>query len=257
MNKKCFALIFAAALSANSFAQSDKPKSVQPPSAVTSAAPTGKTAQIKTDATPLELARIAVAAHGGDKFKNIKSLTQIGTVEVTAPNSTQSLPATYKLILSGEKSRFEINSAFFNFQQIYDGETLYSSLGNGEIPAFGRLGINLLAKIETDGYTVSAVADKKKRRSFRVTTPENYTVDFYLDSATGQIAGYDIKFTARSREITSSVEIDRYRSVEGVFVPEKYAQRLEFGQITSYASFKAKEILVNNEIADDVFALPQ
>jgi len=43
--------------------------------------------------------------------------------------------------------------------------------------------------------------------------------------------------------------------VEGVKIPEKYAQRFDMGQFTVYADFKAKEILVNSKVADDVFLI--
>jgi hypothetical protein len=38
-------------------------------------------------------------------------------------------------------------------------------------------------------------------------------------------------------------------------VPERYAQRFETGNLTIYSDFKAKEILVNSNVADDVFSI--
>jgi hypothetical protein len=55
--------------------------------------------------------------------------------------------------------------------------------------------------------------------------------------------------------ITTSVVIDKYRIVDGVTVPEKYSQRFDLGQMTAYADFKAKEILINSPVADDVFTI--
>jgi len=49
--------------------------------------------------------------------------------------------------------------------------------------------------------------------------------------------------------------IDKLRVVDGVSVPEAYAQRFDTEQITVYADFKTKDILVNTEVADDVFSL--
>lgn len=256
--KKLALILSIFALAANVFAQSDKAdKSGKQPDKT--AAQTAKPAAVpvKANATPLELAQAALAAHGGDKFKNFKSMTQIGSAELTAPGSTQTLAASFKLVVSGEKTRMDINSAFFNFQQIFDGQSLYSSTGGSDVPNLNRLSLFVLNKAETAGYTLSALPDKKKRRSFRITTPEDYKIDFYLDAANGQVTGYEARFMVRDREITTSVEIDKYREVEGILVPEKYSQRLEFGQITSYASFKAKEILLNTTVADDVFTIPQ
>jgi len=64
-------------------------------------------------------------------------------------------------------------------------------------------------------------------------------------------ASYDVN----GRLVTTSVEISKYRNVEGVIVPEKFAQRFDLGQFTAYADFKAKDILVNSAVSDDVFTL--
>jgi hypothetical protein len=244
----CFAALSVLTLSAQ---DKGKDKAKSGPNAPAATA----TVSLKADATPLELAKAAVAAHGGDKFKHVKSITQYGSVELTAPGSAQSLPASYKIVTAGEKTRFEISSPILNLLQIYDGENLYTSMGGGEIPNLSKISLLLLAHIEQNGYKLAALPDKKKRRAFRVTTPENYVVDFYLDPKTAQVTGYDVKFIIRDREVTTAVEFDKFRDVEGVILPEKFSQRLEFGTITSYANFKAKEIFVNKEIADDVFVV--
>jgi hypothetical protein len=56
------------------------------------------------------------------------------------------------------------------------------------------------------------------------------------------------------RIVTTSVEVDKLRVVDGITIPEKYAQRFNTEQITIYADFKAKEILVNSAVDDEVFA---
>ena len=216
-----------------------------------------KPALVKPDATPLELVRAALQAHGGEKFKTMKSLTEIGTADVSMPGSVQSMTVAYKLIIAGDKFRFEINSPLANFEQIYDGENLYSSRGGSDIPPLSKLGLNLIAKAEDKGYTVSALPDKKKQRGFRITTPESYSTDFYLDQATARVMSFEAKFTVRGREISTAVEHDKFREIEGVLVPEKFSQRFDVGGNTFYANFKAKEVLVNVAIADDVFAMPQ
>ena len=43
--------------------------------------------------------------------------------------------------------------------------------------------------------------------------------------------------------------------VDGLTIPEKYAQRFDMEQISIYSTFKAKDILVNSPVADDVFAI--
>ena len=86
-----------------------------------------------------------------------------------------------------------------------------------------------------------------------MTSPEGYLTDFYIDEKTGQVKGYDSTYTISGRTVTTSVEIDKYQLVDGILIPEKYVQRFDTEQMTIYATFKAKEILVNTPVADDVF----
>ena len=72
--------------------------------------------------------------------------------------------------------------------------------------------------------------------------------DFYLDEKTHQIKGYDSSYDIRGRAVTTSVEVDKLRVVDGITVPDKYAQRIDTEQITLYAVFKTKEILVNTPV---------
>jgi hypothetical protein len=133
--KKYLLLFCIIALGANALAQGEKSKTETKTTQIAQA----KAAAIKPDATPLELAKAALQAHGGDKFKGLKSLTQVGTADVSVPNSTQTLAVSFKQILSGDKFRFEINAPVANFQQIYDGENLFSSFEG--MPPFSKLGL--------------------------------------------------------------------------------------------------------------------
>lgn len=252
MKKTVLILCLAAATALTVNAQQDKSKDkTKAPETSASA----KTISIKPDASPLELAKAAIAAHGGDKFKAAKTIIQRGSVEATAPGSAQAVPAAYAVVTKGDKFRFEITSQFFNFLQIYDGEQLYTSIARFDVPPLNKMGFILLTKATDAGYTVSALPDKKKRRGFRISSPDGYSSDYYIDAATGQVMSYEAKFAVDDREITTSVENDKFRDVNGVLLPERYSQRLQLGANTFYANFKAKEILVNSEIADDVFVM--
>lgn len=243
-------LVAATALSANAQQDKSKDKSKAPEAGAVT-----KTGLIRPDAAPLDLAKAAIAAHGGDKFKAAKSIIQRGAVEATAPGSAQAVPAAYAVVTKGDKFRFEITSQFFNFLQIFDGEHLHTSIARFDVPPLNKMGFILLTRAEDQGYKVTALPDKKKRRGFRISSPDGYSSDYYIDPANGQVLAYEAKFAVDGREITTSVENDKFREVSGVLLPEKYSQRLELGQMTFYASFKAKEILVNSEIADDVFVM--
>jgi hypothetical protein len=216
---------------------------------------TQKSVAAAAELSPQETAAAVITAHGGDKFRQMRSFLVRGTVDVTS-GSTFVLPATFLIVISGDKYVFELNNPLQPLRQVYNGKTSHST--GYELPPVTSLGFSLLMKVGASGYTVSALGEvKKKRKGFRVTMPEGFYTDFIVDEKTGKIKGYESSYDIDGSIVTTSVEIDEFETVEGVIVPKKYSQRFDLGQITAYASFKAKEILVNTPIADDVFALPK
>ena len=214
-----------------------------------------KTAVVSKTAVPFELAKAALLAHGGDKFKNMKTLVVIGTAEVSGSPS-MTFPAPFVMTYSGDRYRLEISTPFVQFKQIYDGQQTYSSVGEVSLPPINRLGLPLLPKMEEKDFVVSALPDaKKKKTGFRISSPEGFYTDFFVDERTGQVKSYEASYEINGRSITTAVEIDSMREVEGVKIPEKYAQRFETGNLTVYANFKAKDIMVNSTVADDVFVM--
>jgi len=210
----------------------------------------------KDFAAEKELARLAVNAHGGDKLKGMRSLFISGSVDVTTSAMNQAFPATFIIIFAGEKYRIEIANPFQPLKQVYDGTNTSSSIRGGfTLPPINRLGFPILQHLGKQGFVVTSLPDeKKKRRGFRMTSPEGVFTDFYLDEKSNQVKGYDSIYSFSGRSVTTSVVIDKYRLVEGVLVPEKYAQRFDTEQITVYANFKAKDILVNSEVKDSLFS---
>src|SRR5713101_3857412 len=78
---------------------------------------------ITANSTPIELAHAALAAQGGDKFKNLKSMMLIGSADLYAPNSTQSVPGKFVMVIVGDKVRIDIDAApVFKFKQVFDGQ---------------------------------------------------------------------------------------------------------------------------------------
>jgi hypothetical protein len=212
---------------------------------------------ITAQSTPLELAKAAQLAHGGDSFKSLKSILMRGTADASAPGSTQTISATFYIVTAGDKSHFELNNPLSPFTQIFDGQQLYNSLAQIQIPPMSRMMISLLQRVDEKGYTVSALPDKKKKRAFRILTPDGYATDFYIDAVTGLVDTIEAKFTAQGREVTTAISHDKFRDVEGLKIPEKFSQRLEFGGMSIYASYKAKDILVNSELPENTFIIPQ
>src|SRR5438128_1650104 len=104
MQKKSLMLLASIALllcvSVAGFAQGEAP--AKNGAALASGSATAPVA-ITASSTPIELARAALAAQGGEKFKNLKNMILIGTVELFAPNSTQSIPGKFYIVTQGDK----------------------------------------------------------------------------------------------------------------------------------------------------------
>jgi hypothetical protein len=205
----------------------------------------------------IALAKLALEAHGGEKLRSMKTLIMRGSVDVTTSAFNQAIPATFVVILAKEKYRFEIMNPFQPIKQVYDGVNTSTTIQGGmTLPPITRLGFPLLPMVGQPGFVITPLPEgKKKKKGFRMTSPEGYFTDFYIDEKTNQIQGYDSSYDINGRIVTTSVEIDKLKVVEGIVVPEKYVQRFDTEQVTVYADFKSKEILVNTPVDDDVFSL--
>lgn len=204
---------------------------------------------------PVELAKKTLSLYGGEKLKNMKTLVVQGTADVSG-SPTMTFPATFAMIYAGDKYRLEVNNPIQPFKQIYDGEQTLSSINNVSLPPINRLGLPLLQRIEEKDFVVSALPEKnKKKNGFRVTSPEGFYTDFFINEKTGMIKSYESEYEIRGRTVTTSVDIEKVREVDGVKVPERFAQRFDLGQFTVYTDFKAKEILVNSVVTNDVFSI--
>jgi hypothetical protein len=202
------------------------------------------------------LAGLAVVAHGGEKLRSMKSLIVRGSADVTASAFNQAMPATFIIVLAKEKYRLEIAHPFMSMKQAYDGvNTITTIQGGFTLPPLTRVGFPLLQMVGQTGFIITPLPEtNKKKKGFRMTSPEGLYTDFYLDEKTNQIKGYDSSYEVNGRVVTTSVEIDKFRVVDGITLPERWVQRFDTEQVTVYADFKAKEMLVNTEVADEVFS---
>ena len=204
----------------------------------------------------ISLAKLALEAHGGEKLRAMKTLIVRGSVDVTTSAFNQAIPATFSVIFAKEKYRFEIMNPFQPVKQVFDGVNTSTTIQVGmTLPPITRLGFPLLPMIGQPGFVITPLPEaKKKTKGFRMTSPDGYYTDFYLNEKTNQVKGYDSSYDINGRIVTTSVEIDSIRVVDGIGVPEKYSQRFDTEQVTIYASFKSKEITVNTPVDDDVFS---
>lgn len=202
--------------------------------------------------TPIELARAALAAQGGDKFKNLKSMTLFGSVDLYAPNSSQSVPGKFAMVTEGDKVRIDIDARpIIAFKQIYDGQQSYSSMPGVTMPPASKFGLPVLAKYDQPGHTVSALPDKKKWRGFRIVDAEGNTTDFYIDMTNARVMQYMIPYNG----YMFGTENSKFKEVEGVLIPLNFTQRLEMPMGAFFAEYKVKDVKLNQPIGDDVFVI--
>ena len=207
---------------------------------------------ITANTTPIELARAALTAQGGDKFKNLKSMMLIGSADLYAPNSTASIPGKFVIVTTGDKVRIEIDARpIFNFKQIFDGQRSYSSIPGVEMPPPSKFGLPVLAKFDQPGYTVSALPDKKKLRGFRIVDSEGDTTDFFVDPNTARVMQYLTPYNG----YMFGTENSKFREIDGVLVPVNFSQRLEMQAGAFFAEYKVKDVKINQPIGDDVFVI--
>ncbi len=209
-------------------------------------------AAITASTPPLELARAAYRAQGGEKLKAVKNITLRGSVDLFAPNSTQSIPGGFVIVTAGDKLRLEVDARpAITFKQIFDGQQAYSSMPGVDLPPANA--IFVLTHFDQAGYTVSAIPDRKKLRGFRIADSNGNVIDYYVDPATGRV----MSFLIPHGNYTFGTENKKFREIDGVLVPSSFTQRLEMPQGAFFADFNAKEIKLNQAFSDDVFAIPQ
>src|SRR6266536_1293795 len=204
-------------------------------------------AAITATTSPVDLARAALAAQGGENYKSLKSMVLRGSVDLYAPNSTQSIPGGFVWVVAGDKVRLAVS-----FKQIYDGQRSYSSLPGVDLPPASKFGLPLLTKFDQAGYTVSALPDKKKQRAFRISDADGNTTDFFIDAATGCVMSFLIPYNG----YTFGTENKKFKEIDGVLIPFSFTQRLEMPQGAFFAEYNVKDVKLNQTLGDDVFAMP-
>jgi hypothetical protein len=208
------------------------------------------------DAAALVMAKAAQVAHGGDKFKAVRSMVSKGSVDMNVMG--QAVPGAFSIAYSGEKYFFDLVTPAQQLKQVFDGNSTYTSLQGFYMPPAASVGFPVLSHVGDKGYVVSAIPDPKKRsKGFRVLTPDGYYTDFFIDEKTKVVKSYESSYDmGQGRIVTTSVSLDEFETIDGVLAPKKFSQRFDLGTITAYVTFKAKTILINSKIEDSAFTLP-
>ena len=235
----------------NGSAQDSATKNGNGAAAATTSAP--PVIVITPTSTPADLAKAAFLAQGGEKFRNVQNMILRGSVQLYAPNSIQSIPGSFSIVTAGDKLRMEIDARpAVVFKQIYDGQNSYSSMPGVEVPPLTKFGMGSLRRFDQPGYKLSAIADKKKQRGFRIEDPEGYTTDFYIDPANGRVMSFLMYFQG----YTFGTENNKFKEMEGVLVPFAFSQRFEMPQGAFFAEYSVKEVKLNQTLAEDAFTIP-
>lgn len=240
------------ALTVNAMGQDNAPKSGGNSS--NSNAASTPAIVISATSTPADLAKAAFFAQGGEKFRTVQSMVLRGSVQLYPPNSVQSIPGSFSIVTAGDKMRMEIDARpAVVFKQIYDGQNSYSSLPGVQVPPLTKFGMGALSRYDQPGYKVSAIADKKKQRGFRIEDPDGYTTDFYIDATSGRVMSFLIYYQGA----TLGTENNKFKEVEGVLVPFSFSQKFEMTQGAFFAEYTVKEVKLNQTLAEDAFSIPR
>jgi hypothetical protein len=211
-------------------------------------------AAITAETTPMDLARAAFTAQGGEKFRAVQNMILRGSVQLYPPNSVQSIPGSFSLVTAGPKLRMEIDARpAIVFKQIYDGEQTYSSMPQVQMPPLTKFGFGALARFDQPGYQITAIADKKKQRGFRLVDPEGFTTDFYVDPKTGRVMSFFLYYGGA----TLGTENSKFKEVDGVLVPISFSQKFEMPIGAFFAEFSVKDVKLNQQLPEDAFAIPR
>ena len=197
---------------------------------------------ITPESTPLDLAKAAFTAQGGEKFRAVQNMMLRGSVSLYPPNSPQSIPGSFSIVTANDKLRMEIDARpIIVFKQIFDGEQSYSSMPGVEVPPLSKFGLGVLTKFDQPGYKVSTIPNKKKLRGFRIADPEGYTTDFYIDATNGRVMEFFLMYGGYTFGTANS----KFKEVDGVLIPFSFSQRFEMPQGAFFAEYSVKEAKLN------------
>lgn len=241
--------LFVILIAAAAFAQ----QSVATKSSAPSMAESNVRPGASSNASAVELARTTVAAQGGQKFRELKSIVLTGSGDAYSPLIAQKVPIQFAIAITDERMRVDMKAPFGLIQLINDGQQFHTRMG-AQQGSFGiappaKFGIRVLAKYDKPGYSVTPLPDQKKETGFRITDPEGNSTDFYLDSKSNRVSRYIYRF----KDSNQTWETSDFREVEGLPVPYKITMQLGSRQGDYYAEFKVKEVKINEPLSGELF----
>lgn len=178
-----------------------------------------------------ELARRTIAALGGDRFVNQKSVVLKGTGKVMpGPGQTFEASSVVSYVVYPHKTRTDLNLGIAQVAQISDGESAWAVVPGGtqDITAQAKearfYGPDVLRQFGGGGWTARPMADAevngKATKVFAVSDGAGHETIFYVDPETALPA--KVEHTGREGKV--EVFLLEYRDVAGVKVPVRLEQ---------------------------------
>ena len=123
---------------------------------------------------------------------------------------------------------------FSHLKQSFDGEQTYTSESDWLCATADKSAghVRCSSGWATRDYVVLKACRQSKKSRISHYGARWLLTDFYIDDKTNQVKGvlsrmYDFNGTF----LHDLVEIEKYRVVDGVVIPEKYSQRFDLGQL--------------------------
>ncbi|HYL97496.1 MAG TPA: hypothetical protein VEZ90_00970 [Blastocatellia bacterium] len=202
----------------------------------------------------IDVARAALASEGGDKFRNLKSLYLLGSVELySGSKSTGFTSGQFAIVQAGDRARTDIETPDVSYREIYDGKRSYSTLNPASVAPPAKFGLSVLGHYDQAGYTITGLPDERKLHGFRITDQDGNFTDFYADPTTGRV----MEFSFTYNNIKFSTEFKSFKEVDGVLVPISFMKKYQLPRVDIYLELKVKDVKINQPVGDDVFTIPK
>jgi zinc protease len=210
-------------------------------------------------------------AHGGAAVEGVIQYNLKGEMTISTPQGEMSMSADSTVDLATGKRIAKMVAPMGEITQGYDGSVAWMAMGGQvrEAPASQsqaarqaalRENMLVLQRFDKDGYQVQALGTEKLNgkevEAVLVNhAAESVSVRFFLDPATGLIAGRSYVGSMGGPPAELTEVYSDYRDVSGVKLPFAVEITRQGGQRTS--SSKVAEITLNPGVPESAFAKPQ
>src|SRR5689334_25377822 len=99
-------------------------------------------AAVSDTASPSEIAHIALARQGGDKFRNLKSLSLFGSaVLYYGSRPSDSTSGQFAIVHAGARARLDLETPDGSYREIHDGDRGFRTVNPASAPPPRKFGL--------------------------------------------------------------------------------------------------------------------